>query len=66
MIFTIWRNSVIENGFRCNICGAKLADVYGKPWGRLQQQSANDGDILQCPECRNVVAQYQEIEVRTE
>ena len=66
MIYTIWRDSVIENGFKCNICGTKLADLYGKPWGRLRTENAQDGDILQCPVCRNVVAQFQEIEVRTE
>ena len=65
MICTIWRGSVIEKDFRCNICGEQIADQYGKLIGRAAV-TPKGGEILQCPSCRNVVAHFMEIEVRTE
>ena len=54
LIFIVWRRSIYEKGFRCNICGQKLIDENGNPAGTI-----NNYDFLQCMHCRNVVADIE-------
>ena len=60
-VVTVWRESVYKNHFKCNICGRQIADENGNPIGR-QRGNIFEG-ILQCPQCFNVVARYEEVDV---
>ena len=57
-IATIWRESVYNNDFRCNICGTKIANEKGEI---LRQRGDIFEGILQCPRCFNVVASFEEM-----
>ena len=53
LIRYIWRESITQNDYKCNICGSALADNSGKP---LDGRTIENKDFLQCRLCRNVVA----------
>ena len=55
MTFIIWRKSVFDNNFKCNICGQKLIDDNGEPNAR----TIINEDFIQCRCCRNVVAEIE-------
>lgn len=59
----IWRKSIYENDFRCNVCGAKL---FNSKKGKLIEKNivvlpGNDSNLF-CIKCRNHVAKVREID----
>ena len=72
---TIWRKSVRENGYKCNICGTPLSVSNGlKPDNVLLVESefkalGKDPDQIcpcYCPKCDATVAYIKEIETEEE
>lgn len=58
----IWRESVYKNGFKCNECGAQIADSEtGEPLDNTPFSPL--GNFLFCPSCLNPVAQLEVVDV---
>ena len=58
----IWRESVYKNEFKCNDCEEPLADPKdGYPLGTTLYDT--EEDLLICPNCGNVVARVEMIDM---
>lgn len=62
----VWRESVYHNHFKCNQCGAKLANKNGQPTDNFvvdaDREHVDEKDEWAfCGKCMNVVAKIKEI-----
>lgn len=62
----VWRKSIYDNRFKCNQCGAKLADKNGQPTDNFvvdaDREHVDEKDEWAfCGKCMNVVAKIKEI-----
>lgn len=62
----VWRESVYKNHFKCNQCGAKLANKNGQPTDNFvvdaDREHVDEKDEWAfCGKCMNVVAKIKEI-----
>lgn len=60
----VWRESVYKNKFKCNRCGHQVGDVKtGEVKGETLVDEMNGCPYIFCPECKNAVAYFKEMEI---
>lgn len=55
----IWRKTMYDNGFKCNVCGTPCAAADGTPSASV----LTDGEHLFCGACKNYIAIIKQVDV---